>query len=57
MLLSQNKRRGRRVGRSSTLTPEKLDLAQRLLAEGKGKTLAARMVGVHPATLRRALKT
>jgi DNA invertase Pin-like site-specific DNA recombinase len=49
------KRRGRHVGRPSTLTPEKLDLAHRLLAEGKGKAAAARMVGVHPATLRQAL--
>ena len=49
------KRRGRHVGRPSTLTSDKLDLAHRLLAEGKGKAAVARMVGIHPATLRRAL--
>ena len=35
--------------------PEKLDLAVRLLAEGKGRANIARMIGVGPATLRRAL--
>jgi hypothetical protein len=30
------------------LTPEKLDLARRLLAEGKGRAVAARMVGSIP---------
>ncbi len=50
------RRAGRHVGRPSTLTPEKLDLAHRLIAEGKGKAIIARMIGVHPATLRRALK-
>jgi DNA invertase Pin-like site-specific DNA recombinase len=49
------KRRGRHVGRPSLLTPEKLDLAQRLLEEGKGRAVTARMIGVDPATLRRAL--
>ena len=49
------RRRGKRVGRPRTLTPEKLDLAHRLLAEGKGRAVTARMIGVDPATLRRAL--
>jgi len=30
-------------------------MARRLLAEGKGRTVAARMIGVDPRTLRRAL--
>jgi hypothetical protein len=30
-------------------------MAHRLLAEGKGRAVTARMIGVHPATLRRAL--
>lgn len=49
------RRRGKHVGRPLVLTPEKFDLARRLLAEGKGRAVAARMVGVNPATLRRAL--
>jgi DNA invertase Pin-like site-specific DNA recombinase len=49
------RRRGKRVGRPLSLTPEKLDLARRLVAEGKGKAMAARMIGVNPATLRRGL--
>ncbi len=32
------RRRGKHVGRPLILTPEKLDLARRLLAEGKGRT-------------------
>jgi len=31
-------------------------LARRLIEEGKGRAVAARMIGVDPATLRRALK-
>ena len=50
------RRRGKHVGRPVILTPEKLDLARRLIAEGKGRSIAARMVGVDPATLRRKLK-
>ena len=49
------RRGGKHVGRPPTLTPEKLDLAQRLLEEGKGRAVTARMIGVNPATLRRAL--
>jgi DNA invertase Pin-like site-specific DNA recombinase len=49
------KRRGKHVGRPFMLTPETLELANRLIREGKGKAVIARMVGVHPSTLRRAL--
>jgi DNA invertase Pin-like site-specific DNA recombinase len=49
------RRAGKHVGRPSTLTPEKLDLAQRLIGERTGKAAVARMLGVHRATLRRAL--
>src|SRR5215207_2666150 len=48
------RRRQKRVGRPRTLTPEKLDMAHRLLAEGKGRAVTARMIGVDPSTLRRA---
>lgn len=51
------RRAGRHVGRPRTLTPEKLDLARRLIEEGKGKAVAARMIGVDPATLRRAMQS
>ena len=44
-------RRGKRVGRPRILTPERLDMAHRLLAEGKGRAVTARMIGVDPATL------
>ncbi len=49
------RRRGKKVGRPVALTPEKLDLARRLVAEGKGRAIIARMVGVGVATLRRTL--
>ncbi len=49
------RRRGKAVGRPPALTPEKLDLARRLVAEGKGRAVVARMVGVGSATLRRGL--
>lgn len=49
------RRRGRIPGRPPVLTPEKRDMAARLLAEGKGRGVIARMLGVSPATLRRAL--
>ena len=51
------RRRGKRPGRPPSLTPEKLDMAQQLIADGKGKATAARMVGVDPATLRRRLNS
>ena len=53
--LRSARRRGKRLGRPSILDPEKLSLARRLVDEGKGRAVAARMVGVDPATLRRAL--
>jgi DNA invertase Pin-like site-specific DNA recombinase len=49
------RRAGKHVGRPYTLTPEKLDLARRLIEEGKGRAVTARIIGVDPATLRRAL--
>lgn len=49
------RRRGKRPGRPPSLTPEKLDMARRLIAEGEGKATAARMIGVDPSTLRREL--
>lgn len=49
------KRRGKRIGRPPALDREKLDLAHKLLAEKKGKAVVARMIGVDPATLRRAM--
>lgn len=49
------KRRGKHVGRPFELTPEKLDLAHKLLADGKGKAATARAIDVHPSTLRRHL--
>lgn len=49
------RRRGRRLGRPPSITLEKLDLARRLIEEGRGRAVAARMIGVDPATLRRAL--
>lgn len=49
------RRRGKRLGRPPSITPEKLDLAWRLIGEGKGRAVAARMIGVNPSTLRRAL--
>ncbi len=49
------RRRGKHVGRPHILTPENLDMARRLLAEGNGRAVVARMIGVGSATLRRAL--
>lgn len=37
------------------MTAERIELAGRLLAEGKGKAETARLVGVSPATLWRAM--
>jgi DNA invertase Pin-like site-specific DNA recombinase len=48
-------RRGKHIGRPITMTPEKRDMAERLLFEGRGRAETARMVGVSPATLRRHL--
>jgi Enterobacteriaceae phage serine recombinase len=49
------RRAGKHLGRPPALTPEKLDLAHRLIEEGKGRAVVAGVLGVHPATLRRAL--
>jgi DNA invertase Pin-like site-specific DNA recombinase len=49
------RRRGKRLGRRPALTPEKLDMAHEQLAKGKGRAVVARMIGVDPSTLRRAL--
>jgi DNA invertase Pin-like site-specific DNA recombinase len=57
------RRSGKRVGRPRTLTPKKLDMAHRLPGRGQGPSFAAsaasrfsnRVIGVDPATLRRAL--
>jgi DNA invertase Pin-like site-specific DNA recombinase len=49
------RRRGKSVGRPRALTAEKLAMAHRLLSQGKGRVLVARMIGVGAATLRRAL--
>jgi hypothetical protein len=44
-----------RLGRTPALGPDKLDMARRLIAENKGRGVVARMLGVDPSTLRRAL--
>ena len=49
-------RRGKHVGRPSSMTPDRLALAGRLLAEGKGRAEVASLVGISKSTLWRALK-
>ena len=49
------RRRGKHVGRPPALGPERLEMARLLLAENKGRGVVARMLGVDPSTLRRAL--
>jgi DNA invertase Pin-like site-specific DNA recombinase len=49
------RRRGVRIGRPRVLTPEKLAKAQALIAKGKARADAARIIGVGASTLRRAL--
>ena len=49
------RRRGRHVGRPPKMDPEKIAHALKLLADGKGRAEVARLIGVGPATLRRAL--
>ena len=51
------KRRVKRAGPPVVLTPEKRDLARRLVVENKDKATIARMLGVSPATLRRWLNS
>ncbi|WP_253374319.1 MULTISPECIES: recombinase family protein [Methylorubrum] len=53
--MKASKRRGKHVGRPASITPDKLDLAHKLLADGKGKAATARAIDVSPATLRRHL--
>ena len=48
--------RGVRFGRRPTLTPEKLAHARRLIDEGHMASEAAELLGVHRATLWRALR-
>jgi hypothetical protein len=50
------RRRGRLVGRPRRLTPDQLDHARVLIASNKGKGTVAALLGVHVATLRRALR-
>ena len=50
-------RRGKHVGRPAMMTPEKHDMAERLLLKGRGQAETARMVGVSAATLRQHLNT
>jgi len=49
------KARGVRFGRPSKLTAEQITLAQRLVAEGTSARAVATMLGIHPATLYRAM--
>lgn len=51
--LKAAKRRGKRAGRPPLFTPEKRELAVRLIEDGKGRAEIARMIGIAPATLRR----
>lgn len=55
--LQAARRRGRRAGRPPSLTPEKRELAVRLIEDGKGRAEVARMIGIAPATLRRHLNS
>jgi DNA invertase Pin-like site-specific DNA recombinase len=51
------KRRGRHVGRPRKLTPQRLDHARQLMAEGKETQAgAAALLGVDAVTLRQALR-
>jgi DNA invertase Pin-like site-specific DNA recombinase len=49
------KARGVRFGRPPKLTAEQITLAQRLVSEGTSARATASMLGVHPATLYRAM--
>lgn len=51
--LKAARRRGKRAGRPPSFTPEKRELAVRLIEDGKGRAEVARMIGIAPATLRR----
>src|SRR5208337_5327155 len=47
------RRAGKHVSRPSTLTPEKLDLAHRLIGENKGRAVVAEMLGAPSLNLSR----
>jgi DNA invertase Pin-like site-specific DNA recombinase len=49
--LATARARGRRGGRPAVMTPAKLDVARRMLADGKPKTLIAQTIGVSRPTL------
>ena len=49
--LAAARARGRVGGRPSTMTPDKLDIARRMLAEGRPKSTIATTIGVSRATL------
>lgn len=51
--LNAARRRGRQAGRPPSLTPEKRDMALRLIEEGKGRAVVARLLP-GPASARRA---
>jgi DNA invertase Pin-like site-specific DNA recombinase len=53
--MAAKKRAGKHVGRPRKLTDQKLELAYRLMEEGKGPAATAEMIGVHPS-LRRAIR-
>jgi len=54
--LAAARARGRVGGRPSKMTPEKLDVARRMLAEGIGKAVIARTIGVSRPSLYDHLK-
>jgi DNA invertase Pin-like site-specific DNA recombinase len=54
--LSAARARGNLGGRPSTMTPEKLAVARRMLAEGTAKAVVAQTIGVSRPTLYAHLK-
>ena len=52
---SAAKKRGGRFGRPAKLSPEKAELAARLIAEGQSVKHVAKTFGVHPATIYRGV--
>jgi len=55
-VLRAKKARGEKLGRPLSLTPSQVREARVMVAEGKGSKYVARLFGVDPATLYRALK-
>jgi len=49
--LAAARERGRFGGRPPSMTPEKLEVARRMLAEGRPKTIIAKTIGVSRPTL------